>query len=153
MGDIHSNSEYMLRRQRWAERVCLWVTQVCTMTIESLKWYDYQGLHICREPTRGQCFFRTSVCGSGSGSGFRAGDRVPPAFSSKLMGSSGLASLTLGRDFSRWLRRRAPRAWSIQSQLRSRLWSSCIHWMYPVLNLCWDSTHWEPSPKGKQYSE
>lgn len=44
-----------------------------------------------------------------------------------------------GRDLSKWLSRRDPRVLSIQSQESSRLWTSCMHWIYPVLYLCWAS--------------
>lgn len=41
----------------------------------------------------------------------------------------GRASVDRGRDLSRWLRRREPRVLSIQSQVRSMLCTSCMHWM------------------------
>lgn len=50
-----------------------------------------------------------------------------------------VSSLDLGKDFSRWFNSRAPRVLSIHSQVRRRLWTSCIHWMYPVLYRCWAS--------------
>lgn len=47
--------------------------------------------------------------------------------------------LIWGRDFSKWFSRRAPRVLSIPGQLRSRLCTSCMHWMYPLPYLCRDS--------------
>lgn len=49
------------------------------------------------------------------------------------------SSEDLGRDLRRWLSRREPRVLSIQSQVSSMLWTSCMHWMYPVLYFCWAS--------------
>lgn len=51
----------------------------------------------------------------------------------------GRSSVDLGRDLRRWLSRREPKVLSIQSQVRSMLWTSCMHWMYPVLYFCWAS--------------
>lgn len=55
------------------------------------------------------------------------------------VGWRGRSSVDLGRDLRRWLSRREPRVLSIQSQVRSMLWTSCMHWMYPVLYFCWAS--------------
>lgn len=57
----------------------------------------------------------------------------------EFLGSWGQSLTDRGRDLSKWLSRRDPRVLSIQSQESSRLWTSCMHWIYPVLYLCWAS--------------
>lgn len=106
----------------------------------------YQGLHIsstpslscspglwqeapwCRLPPRGSCL---------------GGVARMPLPDERRVSWWVSSSLDLGRDFRRWLSRREPRVLSIQSQVRSMLWTSCMHWMYPVLYLCWAS---RPAP-------
>lgn len=58
----------------------------------------------------------------------------------QFLGCSGRSPGDLGRDLSKWLSKRDPRVLSIQSQESRRLWTSCTHWMYPVLYLCWASS-------------
>lgn len=50
---------------------------------------------------------------------------LPPVFP--------VSELMWGKDLSRWMRSRAPSVLSMPGQLLSRLWTSCIHWMYPLL--------------------
>lgn len=64
----------------------------------------------------------------------------------------GASSVDLGRDLRRWLSRREPRVLSIHSQVRSMLWTSCMHWMYPVLYFCWASRANVGSERGRSYS-
>lgn len=43
--------------------------------------------------------------------------------------AGGVSSVARGSDLSRWLSRREPSVLSIHSQVSSRLWTSCIHWI------------------------
>lgn len=88
------------------------------------EWVGLEG----GEGVGGVCRWRGWGCKEGRFRGDWVGDRgrgpgvptdlVPPA-----------SVVICGRDFSKWFSKRAPRVLSIPGQLRSRLCTSCMHWI------------------------